>query len=76
MSSMLHSFVISTVRSTVLPSGIGTVIEEEAILFLIKGRTFVTTSDDFVILGMIFSPAALLSLKPSPATSANRFEFE
>ena len=48
----------------------------EAILFLMKGRTFVTTSDDFVILGIIFSPAALLSLKPSPATSANRFEFE
>ena len=76
ISSMVDSFVISIVRSTVLPSGIGTVIEDEAILLFKKGRTFTITSEDFVILGIIFSPAALFSLKPSPATSAKRFEFE
>ena len=31
ISSILVSFLISIVKSTVLPSGIGTVIEEEAI---------------------------------------------
>ena len=41
-----------------------------------NGRTFAITSEDLVIFGIIFSPAALLSLNPSPATSAKRFEFE
>ena len=68
--------MISIVKSTVLPSGIGTVIEEEAILPSMNGRTFAITSEDLVIFGIIFSPAALLSLNPSPATSAKRFEFE
>ena len=76
ISSIVVSLVISIVRSTVLPSGIGTVIDEDAILFFKKGSTFTITSDDLVILGIIFSPAALFSLKPSPATSANLFEFE
>ena len=59
-----------------LPSGTGTVIEEDATLSFINGNTVSITSEDLVIPGIIFSPAALLSLNPSPATSAKRFEFE
>ena len=50
--------------------------EEEVILFFKKGRTFSITFEELVLFGIIFSPAALFCLNPSPATSASLFEFE
>jgi hypothetical protein len=51
-------------------------MEDEVILFFKKGSTFSITCEDVVLFGIMFSPAALFCLKPSPATSANLFEFE
>ena len=76
ISSFVVLFFKFNVRSIVLPSGTGTVIEKEAIFSLNSGNTVSMTLDELVIDGIIFSPAALFFRNPSPATSANLFEFE
>ena len=73
--NFLGSFLIGILASNLENQGTSYAFIKYFLIIGILGSFTITIEED-VLLGIMFSPAARFCLKPSPATSANLFEFE